>query len=118
MPVYPCKRCHETFTSFFKASRHVFKCYRTTTPVAKVMEEKRMEKVNVVGVKRAPGCLYYVSKEGNVVMLKKVKGSPAVKEVVAFTQIRKEPGYLYFLDKEGDVSRARMGRKPKKPVIA
>ncbi|MFB0517271.1 MAG: hypothetical protein ACETWG_11810 [Candidatus Neomarinimicrobiota bacterium] len=70
------------------------------------------EKVKVVGVRKEPGYLYYLGKDGNVWRSKMAragqKGGDAVK--VADASVRREPGYLYFVDKNGDVSRAKMAR--------
>lgn len=70
------------------------------------------EKVRSVGVRKEPGYLYYLGKDGNVWRSKMAragqKGGFATK--VADAGVRRESGYLYFIDKSGDVSRAKMAR--------
>lgn len=70
------------------------------------------EKVKSVGVKKEPGFLYYLGKDGHVWRSKMAragqKGGDATK--VADAGVRREPGYLYFIDKSGDVSRSKMAR--------
>jgi hypothetical protein len=70
------------------------------------------EKVAKVGVKREPGYLYFVDKNGNVSRAKMARGASRKKgsEVVARADVQKESGYLYFVDKQGDISRAKMAR--------
>ena len=67
-------------------------------------------KVKKTSIKREPGYLYFVSKEGNV-LRSKMRTKNAKKMLVAATKIKKEKGYFYFVDKDGDVSRAAMKRK-------
>lgn len=70
------------------------------------------EKVRTVGVRKEPGFLYYLGKDGNVWRSKMAragqKGGDATK--VADAGVRRESGYLYFIDKNGDVSRSKMAR--------
>ena len=70
------------------------------------------EKVKTVGVKKEPGYLYYLGKDGNVWRSKMAragqKGGNATK--IADAGVRREQGYLYFIDKNGDVSRSKMAR--------
>ena len=70
------------------------------------------EKVKTVGVRKEPGFLYYLGKDGHVWRSKMArsgqKGGDAMK--VADAGVRREPGYLYFIDKSGDVSRSKMAR--------
>lgn len=70
------------------------------------------EKVKTVGVRKEPGFLYYLGKDGHVWRSKMArsgqKGGNAMK--VADAGVRREPGYLYFIDKSGDVSRSKMAR--------
>ncbi len=70
------------------------------------------EKVAKVGVKRQPGFLYFIDKEGDVSRAPMARGGVkrGKAEKVAKAGVRKEKGYLYFLDKQGDVSRAKMAR--------
>lgn len=71
------------------------------------------QKVAKAGVKRKPGYLYFVDKQGNIAMAKMARGrkkGKVAKQVVAKTKVKKEKGYLYFVDKQGDVSRAKMAR--------
>ena len=72
------------------------------------------------GVKKESGYLYFVDKDGDVsraVMARGKKKGKAKTEKVAKAGVSKETGMLYFVDKDGDVSCAVMsrgGRKPKK----
>ena len=72
------------------------------------------EKVQKVGVKKAPGFLYFVDKAGDVSRAKmargRKKGAKAKPEKVAKAGVKKASGYLYFVDKKGDISRAKMAR--------
>ena len=73
------------------------------------------EKVIKCGVKREPGFLYFIDKQGNVSKTKmargqKVKGGKST-QVVVKCGIKRKEGYLYYLDKQGDVSCAKMVRR-------
>lgn len=66
------------------------------------------EKIAKTGIKREPGFLYFVDKQGDaakapMAQAGKRPSGGAIK--VAKTSIRKEPGYLYFIDKQGDIAR-------------
>lgn len=66
-----------------------------------------------VGVKKEPGYLYFVDKNGNVARVPMARGKnrpKGKKEIVAKAGVTKEPGYLYFVDKNGNVARAKMAR--------
>ncbi len=69
------------------------------------------ERVAVAGVKKAPGFLYFIDKQGDVsrspMARSRTPGPRGQAEKVAKTGVKKEKGYLYFLDKQGDVSRAK-----------
>lgn len=75
------------------------------------------QKIAKTGVKRQPGFLYFIDKQGDVSRAamarggrgSKKKGGGAKKVVEA--GVKKEKGYLYFLDKDGDVARAKMVRR-------
>ncbi len=72
----------------------------------------KKEKVAKAGVKKTPGNLYYVDKQGDIAEVKmarggKRKGTP---KKIAKTGVKKEKGYLYFVDKDGDVGRTKMAR--------
>lgn len=73
-----------------------------------------------IGVKKQPGWLYFLDKNGNVsrALMSRAGRSKgkAKKEVVAKTAVKKESGFLYFVDKQGNVCKAKMarGRKAKK----
>ena len=73
------------------------------------------EKVMKVGIKRKPGYLYYIDKNGDVSCAKMARGKKkgGSPQKVAKCGVKKEEGYLYFVDKQGDISRAKMkvGRK-------
>lgn len=70
------------------------------------------EIVAKTGVKKEPGYLYYLDKQGNVSRAKMaragVKGGKP--EKVTPASVKREPGYLYFIDKNGNVARAKMAR--------
>jgi len=70
-----------------------------------------------LGIKRQPGYLYYIDKDGDVSCAKMARGKKkgGSPKKVAKCGIKKEEGYLYFIDKDGDISRAKMkvGRKKK-----
>jgi len=77
------------------------------------------EIVAKAGIKRKPGCLYYVDKNGNVceASMARGKNKGGGSHVVAKTGVKKQSGYLYFVDGKGNVCRAKMsrgGRKKKK----
>jgi hypothetical protein len=75
------------------------------------------QKVMKLGIKRQPGYLYYIDKDGDVSCAKMARGKKkgGSPKKVAKCGIKKEEGYLYFIDKQGDISRAKMkvGRKKK-----
>jgi hypothetical protein len=69
-------------------------------------------------IKREPGWLYYVDKQGYISrtpMKKKAKGK-RIKQRVSPFKVNKVPGYIYFVDKHGHIARAKMrhGRKKAK----
>ena len=68
------------------------------------------EKVAKVGVKKEPGYLYFIDKQGDVSRAKMARGGKkgGKPEKVAKAGVKKQAGYLYFLDKKGDISRAKM----------
>ena len=72
------------------------------------------QKVAKVGVKKEPGFLYFVDKNGDVSRAPMVRGGSKGKkqrpQKVAKAGVKKESGYLYFVDSQGDVSRAKMAR--------
>ena len=72
------------------------------------------EVVSKAGVRKEPGYLYFVDKNGSVCRAPmsragRTKGSMK-KEVVSKTGVKKEAGYLYFVDGKGNVCRAKMAR--------
>ncbi len=76
------------------------------------------EKIVKLGLKREPGYLYYVDKQGDVSCAKMARGKKkgGNPKKVAKCGIKRKEGYLYFVDKQGDISCAKMakGRKKKK----
>lgn len=76
------------------------------------------EKVVKLGLKREPGYLYYVDKQGDVSCAKMARGKKkgGSPKKVAKCGIKRKEGYLYFIDKQGNISCAKMakGRKKKK----
>jgi len=69
------------------------------------------------GIKREPGYLYFVNKQGDAarVRMKRpgMKGS-FKQEVIAKCGIKRESGMLYFIDKQGNVAAASMSRGGRK----
>lgn len=74
------------------------------------------KKLVKLGIKREPGYLYYVDKQGDVSCAKMARGSKkgGSPKKVEKCGIKRETGYLYFVDKQGDVSCAVMKRGGKK----
>jgi len=71
------------------------------------------EVVFKAGVKKEPGFLYFVDKNGNISRVEMARGkskSKKKKEVVFKAGVTKQSGYLYFVDKRGNISRAKMAR--------
>lgn len=72
------------------------------------------QKVAKLGVKKEPGFLYFVDKDGDVSRAPMVRGGSKGRKQrpskVARAGVSKESGYLYFVDSNGDVSRAKMAR--------
>ena len=71
------------------------------------------------GIRREPGYLYFVDKNGNaarVKMARRGQKSDKKQEVLHQCGVRREKGFLYFVDKSGNVARAKMarGRRKKK----
>ena len=74
------------------------------------------QKVAKVGIKKEPGYLYFVDKDGDVSSAKMARGGSkgGKTQKVAKVGIKKESGHLYFIDKDGDVGSAKMSRGRKK----
>lgn len=72
------------------------------------------EKVKTLNLKKEPGYLYFVDKQGNASRTPMARGGKrsggAGQETVALAQVVRQPGYLYFVDKDGDISRSKMAR--------
>ena len=69
------------------------------------------------GIKRAPGYLYFVNKDGNaarVQMARAGKKTSKKQEVLHKCGIKRKSGYLYFIDKKGNVAMAKMNRGGKR----
>ena len=69
------------------------------------------------GIKRQPGFLYFVNKDGNcarVAMARAGKKSSKKQEVLHKCGIKRKSGYLYFIDKKGNAAMAKMARGGKK----
>lgn len=69
------------------------------------------------GVKREPGYLYFVDKNGNaarVAMARRGQKSSKKQEVLHKAGVKREQGYLYFIDKKGNIARTKMARGRKK----
>ena len=69
------------------------------------------------GIKRAPGYLYFVNKDGNcarVQMARAGKKTSKKQEVLHKCGIKRKAGYLYFIDKKGNAAMAKMARGGKR----
>jgi len=69
-------------------------------------------KIAKCGIKRDPGYLYYIDKNGNIARVKMARGGSADKkskpEVVKVLNLKREADYLFYIDKDGDVSSVKM----------
>ena len=75
------------------------------------------EKIAKLGIKREPGFLYFVDKQGDAARAPMARAGVRTRkgpEKLAKASVKKEPGYLYFIDKQGDIARAKMARGGKK----
>jgi len=73
------------------------------------------KKIAKAGIKKKPGYLYFLDKQGDISAAKlsrfgKAQSRKQKKEKIKKLGIKKKPGYLYFIDKQGDVSAAKMQR--------
>jgi hypothetical protein len=69
------------------------------------------------GIKREPGFLYFVDKNGNaarVQMARKGQKTNKKQEVLFKANIKRQEGFLYFIDKAGNIARTKMARGAKK----
>ena len=72
------------------------------------------------GIKRQPGYLYFVNKDGNsarVQMARSGVKTSKKQEVMHKCGVKREKGFLYYVDKQGNVACAAMakpGAKKKK----
>ena len=69
------------------------------------------------GIKREPGYLYFVNKQGNSARVKMkrpgMKGS-FKQEVMHQCGVKRQSGMLYYVDKQGNVAAAAMSRGGRK----
>jgi len=75
------------------------------------------EKIMKTGIKKEPGRLYFVNKQGFAARTKMARAgvkTPKGIEKLSTESIKREPGYLYFIDKQGDIARAKMARGGRK----
>ena len=77
--------------------------------------KNKIEVLAKAGIKREPGWLYFLDKQGNAARVpmargKKQKGAKKKPEVLFKAGIKREKGFLYFIDKAGNISRAKMAR--------
>jgi len=73
------------------------------------------------GIKRQPGYLYFVNKQGDAARVKMKR--PGMKggfkqEVVEKCGVKRQSGFLYFIDKQGNVACAEMARGGRKKKAA
>jgi len=69
------------------------------------------------GIKREPGYLYFVNKDGNsarVQMARSGKKTSKKQEVLHKCGIKRKEGHLYYVDKKGNVAMTKMARGRKK----
>jgi hypothetical protein len=69
------------------------------------------------GIKREPGYLYFVNKNGDcarVQMARAGKKTSKKQEVLHKCGIKRKAGYLYYVDKKGNVAMAKMARGRKR----
>ena len=64
------------------------------------------------GIKRKPGYLYFVGKDGNAYEVKMARGRKkgGSRKLVAKCGIKKEEGFFYYIDKGGNICAAKMKR--------
>ncbi len=67
------------------------------------------------GIRREPGYLYYLDKQGDVSRVGMARGGGRQKrprpEKVERARVTREPGMLYYIDKHGNVCATQMARK-------
>lgn len=70
------------------------------------------ETVHELNIKREPGYLYFIDKDGDVSRSQMSRGATRTSgsKKVATAKLQKESGYLYFLDKAGNICRTPMSR--------
>ena len=76
-------------------------------------EKNMAEKIMKIGIKREPGYLYFLNKQGFAARTKMARAgvrTPGGIEKLSSESVKKEKGYLYFIDKQGDIARAKMAR--------
>ena len=68
------------------------------------------------GIKRKPGYLYFVGKDGCAYETKMARGTSkgGGRKKVHDCKIKRKKGYLYYIDKKGNVAEAEMVRGGKK----
>jgi hypothetical protein len=80
-----------------------------------LIKAKKQIKVNEMGtkigkekIKREPGYLYYLGKDGYVWAAPMKNNKTGKKKKVGTEKIPREKGYLYYLGKDGFVGKAKM----------
>lgn len=72
----------------------------------------KTSKIKQLWIKREPGFLYFIDKDGDVSRaFQRYSGKKGVWQKVAKVGIKREKGYMYFLDKEGDIAATKLSRK-------
>ncbi len=66
------------------------------------------ERIGKEKIKREPGYLYYVGKDGYVWAAPMKHNKSGKKKKVGKEKIKKEPGWMYYVGSDGYVYRARM----------
>ena len=69
------------------------------------------------GIRREPGYLYFVNKDGNssrVQMARAGKKTSKKQEVLHKCGIKRKNGFLYFVDKKGNAAMTKMNRGGRK----
>ena len=74
----------------------------------------KVDRVTKDAVKREPGFLYYLGKDGFVWKNPMRFNKTGKKAKAGSENVKREAGFLYFVDAKGFVARTKMARKAKK----
>jgi len=82
--------------------------------MAKTEKNVKAERVTKEPIKREPGYLYFLGKDGFVWQNPMKSNKSGKKAKVGKEKVEREKGYLYFVDSEGYVARVPMAKRTKK----